>query len=79
VSRLRAVRNDGVGALVERVLADLDTLVDRMGVTVREEIPEYAALSPSQYALEVMPVTRKLVTTYLTCVVEGRSPTPREL
>jgi len=79
VSNLRAVRKDGVGALAERVLADLDGLVERMGVAVRAEIPEYAALSPGQYAIEVMPVTRKLVTTYLTCVVEGRTPTPREL
>jgi hypothetical protein len=79
VSRLRAVRNDGVGALVERVLADLDGVVERMGEAYREEIPEYAALSAGQLAVEVLPVSRRLVTTYLECVVEDRAPTPREL
>ena len=79
MSRLRAVRSDGVAALAERVLADLDGLVERMGQACRDEIPEYAALSPGQFAVDVLPVTRRLVTTYLTCVVEGRSPTPREL
>ena len=79
MSRLRAVRNDGVGALAERVLADLDGLVERMGEAYRAEIPEYAELSPGQLAVEVLPVSRRLVTTFLTCVVEDRSPTPREL
>lgn len=79
MSRLRAVRSDGVGALAERVLADLDGLVERMGEAYRGEIPEYAELSPGQFAVEVLPVSRRLVTTFLTCVVEDRSPTPREL
>jgi hypothetical protein len=79
VSKLRAVRSDGVGALAERVLADLDGLVERMGEAYRSEIPEYADLSPGQFAVDVLPVSRRLVTTFLTCVVEGRSPTPREL
>lgn len=76
---LRAVRSDGVAALAERVLADLDSVVERMGVAYREEIPEYAELSPGQLAVEVLPVSRRLVTTFLACVVEGRSLTPREL
>lgn len=79
MSSLRAVRSDGVGALAERVLSDLDGLLERMGAAYREEIPEYAALSPGQFAVEVLPVSRRLVTTFLACVVEGRSPTPREL
>ena len=79
MSRLRAVRSDGVGALAERVLADLDSLVERMGEAYREEIPEYAALSPGQFAVDVLPVSRQLVTTFLACVVDGRSPSPREL
>jgi hypothetical protein len=79
MSRLRAVRSDGVGALAERVLADLDGLLERMGTAYREEIPEYAELSPGQFAVEVLPVSRRLVTTFLACVVEQRSPTPREL
>ncbi len=79
MSRLRAVRSDGVAAVAERVLADLDGVVERMGVAYREEIPEYAALSQGQLAVEVLPVSRRLVTTFLACVVEGRSLTAREL
>jgi hypothetical protein len=79
VSGLRAVRNDSVGALAERVLADLDGVVERMGEAYRQEIPEYAALSQGQLAVDVLPVSRRLVTTFLACVVEARSLTPREL
>jgi hypothetical protein len=79
VSGLRAVRSEGVGALAERVLADIEVLVDRMGEAYRAEIPEYADLTPSQLALEVLPVSRQLVTTFLACVVEGRTPVHREL
>ena len=78
-SNLRAVRSDGIGSLAERVLVDLDGLVERMGEAYRTEIPEYAALSPGQLAVDVLPVSRRLVTTFLTCVVENRPPTPREL
>ena len=78
-SGLRAVRTDGVAALAERVLADLDGVVERMVAAYREEIPEYAALSPGQLAVDVLPVSRQLVTTFLACVVEARSLTPREL
>ncbi|MCU1586726.1 MAG: putative transcriptional regulator [Frankiales bacterium] len=76
---LRAVRGGGIGALAERVLADLDGVVERMVEAYREEIPEYAALSPGQLAIEVLPVSRRLVTTFLACVVEQRSLTTREL
>jgi len=79
MSTLRAVRNDGVGALAERVLADLDEVVARMGSSYRQEIPEYAALTDGELAREVLPVSRQLVTTFLSCVVEARQLTPREL
>lgn len=79
MSALRAVRGGQTGALVERVLADLDTVVERIGTLLQAEIPEYRALSPGQLAVEVLPVTRRLVTTFLSCVVESRSPTQREL
>ncbi len=79
MSSLRSVRSDGVAALAERVLAELDSVVERMGQAYREEIPEYAALSAGQVSVEVLPVSRRLVTTFLVCVVEGRSLTPREL
>jgi hypothetical protein len=76
---LRAVRNDGVGALAERVLADLDAVVARMGDSYRQEIPEYAALSDGELDREVLPVSRQLLTTFLGCLVESRQLTPREL
>jgi hypothetical protein len=79
VSSLRAVRIDGVAAIAERVLADLDVVVDRMGSLYAQEIPEYAALSAGQLAVEVLPVSRRLVTTFLACVVDGRSLTASEL
>jgi hypothetical protein len=79
MSVLRAVRNDGVGALAERVLADLDAVVARMGQSYRGEIPEYAALTDGELAREVLPVSRQLITTFLSCVVEARQLTAREL
>ena len=79
MSSLRAVRNDGVGALAERVLADLDAVVVRMGASYREEIPEYAALTSGELAREVLPVSRQLLTTFLSCLVESRQLTVREL
>ena len=79
MSALRAVRSGGAGPLAERVLADLDDMVERMGEAYREEIPEYAALSLGQLAVDVLPVSRRLVTTFLACVVENRTLTAREL
>jgi hypothetical protein len=79
MATLRAVRSGGAGPLAERVLAELDQIVERMEEAYRAEIPEYAALSPGQMSLEVLPVSRRLVTTFLACVVDSRSLTPREL
>ena len=79
MAQLRAVRSDGVAALAQRVLRDLDVVVARMGEAYRSEITEYAALSPGQLDIEVLPVSRRLVTTFLACVVEGRPLTAREL
>jgi hypothetical protein len=79
VNSLRAVRTDGVAAIAERVLADLDVVVARMGSLYAQEIPEYAELTPGQLAVEVLPVSRRLVTTFLACVVDGRSLTAAEL
>ena len=69
----------GVAALAERVFADLDGVVHRMGAAYRREIPEYAELSDGQFAVDVLQVSRQLVTTFLACVVQARSLTPREL
>jgi hypothetical protein len=79
VTALRAVPARGVAAVSERVLADLDVLVPRLGEAYRREIPEYAAMSEAAMAADVLPVTRRLVTTFLCCLVEDRPPSAQEL
>jgi hypothetical protein len=80
VSRsLRAVPTGGVAALAERVLADVDDLAERMGEAYRREIPEYAAMSPADLAAVVLPTSRRLVTTFLECIVDERALTAHEL
>ncbi|HWG95420.1 MAG TPA: helix-turn-helix domain-containing protein [Mycobacteriales bacterium] len=76
---LRAVASSGVAAVSERVLADLDVLVPRLGEAYRREIPEYAAMSETAMATDVLPVTRRLVTTFLSCLVDDRPPAASEL
>ena len=65
--------------LAARVLADLDPMVGRMGVAYRAEIAEYAALTPEQFTVDVLAVSRRLVTTFLGCVVSDRPLTDLEL
>ena len=79
MTSLRAVATAGVGALAERVLADLDGLVAEMGASYQAEIPEYAGMSARTMAEDVLPVSRRLVELFLECVVQGRTPAAREL
>jgi hypothetical protein len=79
VTRLRAVATSGVGALAERVLADLDGLVAQMGAAYQAEIPEYAEMSDATMERDVLPVSRRLVELFLECVVQERVLAPREL
>jgi hypothetical protein len=76
---LRVVASSGVGAMAERVLADLDALVAEMGEAYQKEIPEYAAMSDATMAAEVLPVSRRLVELFLDCVVQERTLTAKEL
>ncbi len=76
---LRAVPSTGVAALTERVLADVDALAERMGEAYQREIPEYAAMGVADMATVVLPTSRRLVTTFLDCVVSERPLTEREL
>jgi hypothetical protein len=76
---LRAVPTSGVAALAERVLNDVDALAARMGEAYRREIAEYAAMSDGEMATVVLPTSRRLVTTFLDCVVHQRPLTEREL
>jgi hypothetical protein len=79
MTRLRVVASGGLGALAERVLADLDGLVAEMGAAYQAEIPEYAAMSDATMARDVLPVSRRLVEVFLDCVVQDRPLTAREL
>ena len=79
MSGLRAVPSRGVGALAERVLVDLDGLVAEMGAAYQREIPEYAAMSDATMAVDVLPVSRRLVEVFLDCVVQDRTLTGAEL
>ena len=79
MTALRPVPGSGTAGLAERVLADLDPLVARMGERYRDEIPEYAAMTEAQMAAEVLPVSRRLVEVFLETVVSDRPLRPREL
>jgi hypothetical protein len=63
--------NATVRAIASRVLADLDALVATIGVALRDEIPEYASMSPAQMTEDVLPVTRRVVTSFFDAVVSG--------
>jgi hypothetical protein len=58
-------------AIASRVLADLDALVATIGEALREEIPEYQSMSPAQMTEDVLPVTRRVVTSFFDAVVSG--------
>jgi hypothetical protein len=59
-------------AIAGRVLEDLDALVAAIGVALRDEIPEYAAMSSAQMTEDVLPVTRRVVTSFFDAVVSGQ-------
>ncbi|HEU0129979.1 MAG TPA: helix-turn-helix domain-containing protein [Mycobacteriales bacterium] len=58
-------------AIATRVLADLDELVATIGVALRDEIPEYESMTPAQMTEDVLPVTRRVVTSFFDAVVSG--------
>ena len=56
-----------------RVLAAMDDVVAQLGEAYRE-VPEYASMTPDQMAAEVLPISRRIVTHFMTSVAEGRPP-----
>lgn len=72
VRRLRAAGARDAAAVAERVLRDVDDLVATIGVALQAEIPEYAAMSTAVMTEDVLPVTRRVVTTFFDTVVSGR-------
>lgn len=80
IRRLPAARaTTGPGAVGARVLTGLDDLVATIGVALQAEIPEYAAMSPATMTEDVLPVTRKVVTTFFDSLVSGAGFDPRAL
>lgn len=68
---LRPLSTDPLSQLAGRVLADLDTLVGRMGRAYRDEIPEYAAVPEEDFG-HVLATSRRLTELFLASVVEQR-------
>ena len=62
----------GAAEVAARVLADMDALVVTMGEAYRREIPEYAAMSPAQMTEEVLPTSRRAVTTFFEAFLAQR-------
>ena len=58
-------------AVATRVLADVDALVAVIGEALQAEIPEYGAMSPAVMAGDVLPVTRRVVTSFFDAVLSG--------
>ncbi|HVF21409.1 MAG TPA: helix-turn-helix domain-containing protein [Mycobacteriales bacterium] len=73
VRRLRsAPPTAGAAAIAARVLNDLDGLIATIGEALQAEIPEYGAMSPGAMSEDVLPVTRRVVTTFFDTVLAGR-------
>lgn len=66
-------------AVVDRVLGHLDELVEDIADAMRKEIPEYGALAPDVLRTEVLPVTRKVVESFLLAFRAGTAVPPREM
>ena len=63
-----------VQVVAQRVLDDLDGVVERMGEAYRQGVPEYAALDAKVMATEVLPVSRRLVEAFFWPILAGREP-----
>ena len=64
-------------AVVDRVLAHLDELVSEIGDAMCREIPEYGALEADVMRTEGLPVTRRVVETFLVAFRAGTPVPPR--
>ena len=72
VRHLRAANAAGAAAVAGRVLGQLDELIAMIGQALQAEIPEYAAMSAAAMTEDVLPVTRRVVTTFFDTVLAGR-------
>jgi hypothetical protein len=60
--------------VAERVLADIDAIVERLGRNYQVQVPEYAGLSDAEMRDEVLPVSRTVVEVFFQAVVAGEAP-----
>ena len=58
-------------AVATRVLSDVDALVALIGEALQAEIPEYGAMAPAVMAGDVLPVTKRVVTSFFDAVLSG--------
>ena len=68
---VRPLPSRALNAVASRVLADVDALVASIGEALRAEIPEYGVMSPAVMAGDVLPVTRRVVTSFFDAVLSG--------
>ena len=69
----------GAAGVATRVLAEIDDLVATIGVALQAEIAEYAVLSPAVMTEDVLPVTRRVVSTFFDALLAGSEFDPRAL
>jgi hypothetical protein len=69
---VRALPARATTAVATRVLADMDAIVASIGEALRDEIPEYAAMSHAVMTEDVLPVTRRVVTGFFDALLSGQ-------
>lgn len=70
-ANVRPLPSRALHGVATRVLADVDALVATIGEALQAEIPEYAAMSPAVMAGDVLPVTRRVVTSFFDAVLSS--------
>ncbi|HVF04547.1 MAG TPA: helix-turn-helix domain-containing protein [Frankiaceae bacterium] len=70
-SNVRPLPSRALTAVATRVLADVDALVDSIGEALQAEIPEYGAMPAAVMHTDVLPVTRRVVTSFFDAVLSG--------
>ena len=72
-------RRDLLAGFAQRILAQVDDLVDELGLAYRAEIPEYASLTDGDFDTQVLPMSRAAVVAFFSAFVSGQRPGPAEL
>ena len=72
IEPLRPRPHREAAAVATRVLGDIDALVASIGAALQDEIPEYGAMSSGVMSEDVLPVTRRVVSTFFDLIVSGK-------